>query len=348
MNTNSLCRPFGVANLTMRKQKASDKRTRRLQRGEQDTVGYATDLLGISQEGASPLSPMDTASWKQKSVNMSSGPKVSASKGRGRSRKRSRLYNTLSAYHSTFLYLLTSEFRAEESLVRDRIEAASDNPLTLEDTGHALFDMFPEKRGNIFSDEVYRLSRAKDATAVLTHDKKQETLGSLPSSHRFSQNDVIMLTLQPSGSGDFFGSYTMPTRSDATSLEARVLSTGPTYIDVAITGGAFESNFGPSPNNLGPSGKGDPNMRLRIDRYFSNVPYNRMVAALGQMTTIPDSKADTKHKNSGKGNEPRRRVSFDESIRQAVLLSYSFNDKSNAFYHDSEAYDLPSLAKKVS
>jgi len=190
--------------------------------------------------------------------------------------------------------------------------------------------------------------RADDATAALTVNNMQEIAGSLPSSHRFSQNDVIMLTLQPAGSGDFFGSHTMPTRSEATSLEARVLSTGPSYIDIAITGGAFESNFGPSPNNLGPSGKGDPNMRLRIDRYFSNVPYNRMVSALGQMTAIPDGKPGTKQRDSDKKEkESQKQVSFDESIREAILFSYGFNDKSNPLYHNLEAYDFKSLAKRL-
>jgi hypothetical protein len=43
-------------------------------------------------------------------------------------------------------------------LVRDRIEYAIDDPLSLEMSGYAMFDMYPERRGNIFSDEV-RASR---------------------------------------------------------------------------------------------------------------------------------------------------------------------------------------------
>ena len=35
-----------------------------------------------------------------------------------------------------------------------RIEASLENPLALENAGHALFDLIPERRGNIFADEV--------------------------------------------------------------------------------------------------------------------------------------------------------------------------------------------------
>ena len=42
----------------------------------------------------------------------------------------------------------------QEDEVLSRLRAASDNPLALEEAGYALFDMFPERRGNLFADEV--------------------------------------------------------------------------------------------------------------------------------------------------------------------------------------------------
>lgn len=35
-----------------------------------------------------------------------------------------------------------------------RLDASLEDPLALEIAGHALYDMYPERRGNIFSDEV--------------------------------------------------------------------------------------------------------------------------------------------------------------------------------------------------
>jgi hypothetical protein len=234
-----------------------------------------------------------------------------------------------------------SSFILQEQAVRQRIEASAENPLPLEIAGHALFDLYPQRRGNIFSDEVYRLAKSHDATSTYSspsetkNDSKNEELNSiLPPNHKFSQNDVIMLTLQPSGTGDFFSRTTVPTNKDvATSIEARVLSTGPTYVDVAIPGGKFEAIFGPAPNNMGPSGKGDPNMRLRADRYFSNVPYNRMVGALGQLTAISGS--NTNNSNS-KGD-------IDESIRQTILSTFRYSDPSSPTFQDAEASNLQEL-----
>ena len=49
-------------------------------------------------------------------------------------------------------FLLTHTTQEEEIL--SRIEAAADNPLALEEAGYAIFDLYPERRGNLFSDEV--------------------------------------------------------------------------------------------------------------------------------------------------------------------------------------------------
>ena len=240
-------------------------------------------------------------------------------------------------------------FLQQEQSVRQRIESSSDNPLSLEIAGHALFDLYPERRGNIFSDEVYRLVKSHDATSVYSSFNEQQEnntkdqmgknhngiplQSTLPPNSKFSQNDVIMLTLQPGGTGDFFSHTTMPTNSDAaTSIEARVLNTGPSYIDVALPGGKFESIFGPAPNNRGPSGKGDPKLRLRADRYFSNVPYTRMVGALSQLTSIDNGNSN------GDGNQ---RV--DDSIRQAILTSFGYDDPSNPLFQNAEACNLQEL-----
>jgi hypothetical protein len=222
--------------------------------------------------------------------------------------------------------------------------------LLLESAGHALFDMFPERKGNIFSDEVYRLVKAKDATSTFSLDKEMEDDGrkGLPQNSKFSQNDVVMLTMQPAN-GDFSGSSSTPTNKDATSIEARVLGTGPTYVDVAIQGGRFEATFGPAPNNFGPSGQGDKNIRLRIDRYFSNVPYNRMVEAIGQLTTIPPKKTkeeiallkEAAHKDSS------HRRSVDGVIRQTILNSFAFSNEESPMCGDLEASKLNDLVSSL-
>ena len=90
--------------LTMRKQKASDKRTRRSQRGEV----LESDLSSKSNLRSSPIGK----AWQYKSVDMRS-PSNTVGYGRGRSRKRSQVYNNLSSYHSHFLDLITQEFLAE-------------------------------------------------------------------------------------------------------------------------------------------------------------------------------------------------------------------------------------------
>lgn len=98
--------------LVMRKQKASFRRTRRMQRGE--------SLDSLSSRGIRPLRQMDTmtnspmkdADWDLKRApNRIQVPEKTG--GRGRSRKRSNLYSTLSTYHQSFLHELTAEYKAE-------------------------------------------------------------------------------------------------------------------------------------------------------------------------------------------------------------------------------------------
>jgi hypothetical protein len=91
-----------------------------MQRGNPEEI--AQDLIrdNLLREGnvltSSPMAKV--GGWKQKSAP--SKPVVNASLektgGRGRSRKRSMLYNSLSAYHNKFLHLLTAEYKAEVSV----------------------------------------------------------------------------------------------------------------------------------------------------------------------------------------------------------------------------------------
>lgn len=124
----SSSRPF--ATITMRKQKASDRRTRRMQRGGVEDL--AQDLFRDSflRQNLLTKSPMaEAGGWKQKRRNglppsptttktiLGSATVIREERtgGRGRSRKRSLLYNSLSAYYNKFLHLLTTEYRAEVS-----------------------------------------------------------------------------------------------------------------------------------------------------------------------------------------------------------------------------------------
>lgn len=101
----------------MRKQKASDKRTRRMQRNQDEKTGTLT--LG---PGTSPLTPMATGEWTHKAVSIKNQFESAARLGgRGRSRKRSAVYSNLASYHNQFLELLTKEFLAEVSFQSQKI-----------------------------------------------------------------------------------------------------------------------------------------------------------------------------------------------------------------------------------
>jgi hypothetical protein len=242
--------------------------------------------------------------------------------------------------------------------------------LSLEDGGHALFDLYPERRGNIFADEVYRFTKARDSVssylAPATEDAKKEKKDNnashpnnndgiqlLPHNHKFSTNDIILLTLQPDGSGNFYGTTALPNHRDATSVEARVLNTGPTYVDVAMAGGAFEAAFGPAPNNVGPSGKGDARLRLRADRFFSNVPYLRMVSALGQVTALPprqvSSKDEAKKDKAKLKSSPKVLIQMDPVIRETIISTYGLLDSRQQQNSGRvSSCDVSDLAKRVS
>lgn len=115
--------------LYMRKQKASDKRTRRRQQQQQhslvDSGGDQGNLrMSVNTITASPMHGND---WNRKATVIGSDTLSSLSNeqtspnrgGRQRSRKRSAVYNSLAAYHNTFLDLLTYEYKAEVSKCKD-------------------------------------------------------------------------------------------------------------------------------------------------------------------------------------------------------------------------------------
>ena len=207
--------------------------------------------------------------------------------------------------------------------------------------------MYPIRRGNLFSDEVYRLVKARDATTNVDNIEGPQVL---PPNNKFSKNDVILLTVQPLGSGDFFNPQHLPTSNSASSIEARVINRGPTYIDVAVNAGIFESIFGPAPNNAGESGKGDSKMRLRADRFFSSIPYDRMVEAVTRISSIPERetqpssegmKQDTKEKKSDSN------ISMDDLLRELIISSYAFTDPTSPMFHDVDSVDLLSFEKRL-
>jgi len=244
-----------------------------------------------------------------------------------------------------------------------RIKSSIDDPLGLEIAGHAIYDLYPERRGNLFSEEVYRLSMAADAST--TYHLDDSFLSPLPPNQKFRVNDIILLTLQPQGSGDFFDPRQLPTSSTAVSSEGRVIGTGPTYIDVALSAGAFEIAFGPAPNDQ--NGSGNRGLRLRADRFFSNVPYTRMVSALTQLTSIPDrskesspdglqddpsaSTSQPKKKDGSLSKKagpketenPHASISMDELLKEAIISTHAFTDPDSLLFHDVEVCNLQRL-----
>ena len=106
--------PSHATSLTMRKQKASDKRTRRMQRNQKAVLEPGSESLPLHRSANYPLTPLETSAWNHKSIPLGSMQvPPAATGGRGRSRKRSTVYSNLASYHTQFLELLTAEFLAE-------------------------------------------------------------------------------------------------------------------------------------------------------------------------------------------------------------------------------------------
>jgi hypothetical protein len=96
--------------LVMRKQKASDKRTRARQRGL-----LQEEAPVLTAPSSRTTSPMQTkGAWQtKKAVVVPTATSATTMGGRGRSRKRSAVYTSLSFYHNKFLHLLQAEYEAE-------------------------------------------------------------------------------------------------------------------------------------------------------------------------------------------------------------------------------------------
>lgn len=115
--------------LIMRKQKASDKRTARMQRGNVDSGSLFTPPPLATATQIITSTPMTNSEWKHKTVKSSrvgtndnddDDADVTVASGgggggRGRARKRLKLYNSLASYHSTFLDLISEEYQMEVS-----------------------------------------------------------------------------------------------------------------------------------------------------------------------------------------------------------------------------------------
>lgn len=113
LGSNLPVSPHVSAVWTMRKQKASDRRTRRKQRGEDDSaVGVVTRP---TTQRTVTVSPMQGAAWKHKRLGdvRVQQPSRTTKQGRGRSRKRAAQYQVLQHYQNHFLDELTAEYQAE-------------------------------------------------------------------------------------------------------------------------------------------------------------------------------------------------------------------------------------------
>lgn len=93
----------------------------------------------------------------------------------------------------------------------------------------------------------------------------------------------------------------------------------------------------------------DAKMRLRADRFFSNVPYTRMVGALTQLTAIPDRTKEPSSEglqnnqvDSEKAN-PHSNICMDDILRETIISTHAFADRHNPLFHDVDACDLQHL-----
>ena len=266
------------------------------------------------------------------------------------------MYETLQFYHQQFLDPLTWEYQAEEYEIMNRISRSLEDPILYEkNAGYVLYDMYIERRGTLFTTQhVYRLTKAADATttferidhmALSTNNNSNNKVRFLPSNHKFSNNDVIILTQQIHGSGDFYTDETLPIHESAITVEAVVLSTGPTYIDIVMTAGSFETAFQCVPGN-DHSGYGNKELRLRVDHYISNVPYTRMTNALSQMTTVPSSLSSTTNIDTASNvkNEkqspslplPQSGMHMDSVIKDVIIQTFVYTHPLSPLYGNTE------------
>jgi hypothetical protein len=226
-----------------------------------------------------------------------------------------------------------------------RIEASLEDPIGFERAGYCWLDMMAQRRGTLFgSEDVYRLSKAPDATTTPTDNTQQQLR------QKFGPNNVIILTQQVHGNGDFFTRTSLPTSELANILEARVLNVGgdPTnpHLDVAIPAGRFQAAFGQ-----------DEQQRLerfRVDRYVSPVSYQRMVAALSQITAVPSSsnapqqikkKKDYRDEDDDDNDSYGKTVPeihMDPILKEVILSTFFYPQRNSdqTLVHDAVIDDL--------
>jgi len=174
-----------------------------------------------------------------------------------------------------------------------------------------------QRRGNLFNDEVYRFTKAQDASSITMKSSDPTEQQKLSSACQLAKNDVVMVTHQPKGSGDFFGFERLPIDTEITTIEGRVLNRGPTYVDIAFAGGAMAAVFGISAEEEQRISK----LRVRLDRFFSDVSYTRMVSSLSQLTAIEPRDASTK-KDTIEKEQLFSKIVMDPLLRDTILHSF--------------------------
>ena len=168
--------------VTMRKQKASDKRTRRAQRfgseaeppssaggrgrGSLSSGSCEDDDKGEPAADATVLERASVAFKFKTKKPTAGGPGGAATavagsaagNTRSRSAKKQRLYASLNSYQQTLLASLSKEFRYEESVVLQRISDCRDgDAYRIERSGEGCYDMVAELRGTVLGGaEIYR------------------------------------------------------------------------------------------------------------------------------------------------------------------------------------------------
>jgi hypothetical protein len=141
-------------------------------------------------------------------------------------------------YHTAFLDLITKEYRLEELEVVPRIASLVWDSFSLEQRGHAPFNVHPFRRGDLFGNKVHHLEKMRDAKTTF-HTQALSGGGGggggegcgttlpMPPHHGFSRNDLIVLMLQPQGTGYFLGALSLLTVEGIVTTEARVLGVEP-------------------------------------------------------------------------------------------------------------------------
>jgi hypothetical protein len=118
-------------------------------------------------------------------------------------------------------------------------------------------------------------------------------------------------------------------------------------VDVAIPAGKFSNAFGPASNNVGDEGKGDPNLRVRVDRFFSDVPFKRMSAALGQLTSVPQQQGEAPVASNPKFDKRVGGFQMDNLLKEAILSTFAIKDETNIMLDGIENPSLGDLPKKL-